>query len=42
MLPLFGGFVGFSDWIALQMMFRPLYPKKYWAIHGKVYLLNVK
>lgn len=29
MLPLFGGFVGFfSDWIALQMMFRPLYPKK--------------
>ena len=29
MLPLFGGFVGFfSDWMALQMMFRPLYPKK--------------
>lgn len=29
MLPLFGGFVGFfSDWIALQMMFRPLHPKK--------------
>lgn len=29
MLPMFGGFVGFfSDWIALQMMFRPLYPKK--------------
>ncbi|PQA49460.1 DUF445 domain-containing protein [Amnimonas aquatica] len=29
MLPAFGGFVGFfSDWIALQMMFRPLHPKK--------------
>lgn len=29
MLPAFGGFVGFfSDWVALQMMFRPLYPKK--------------
>lgn len=29
MLPAFGGFVGFfSDWIALQMMFRPLNPKK--------------
>ena len=29
MLPLFGGFVGFfSDWLALQMMFRPLQPKK--------------
>ena len=29
MLPMFGGFVGFfSDWMALQMMFRPLYPKK--------------
>ena len=29
MLPVFGGFVGFfSDWMALQMMFRPLYPKK--------------
>ena len=29
MLPAFGGFVGFfSDWIALQMMFRPLRPKK--------------
>ncbi|WP_022955032.1 DUF445 domain-containing protein [Perlucidibaca piscinae] len=27
MLPLFGGFVGFfSDWIALQMMFRPQHP----------------
>lgn len=43
MLPLFGGFVGFfSDWIALQMMFRPLYPKRYWVTHGKVCLLNVK
>ena len=29
MLPAFGGFVGFfSDWMALQMMFRPLQPKK--------------
>ncbi|PTQ89010.1 DUF445 domain-containing protein [Agitococcus lubricus] len=29
MLPAFGGFVGFfSDWAALQMMFRPLEPKK--------------
>jgi uncharacterized membrane protein YheB (UPF0754 family) len=29
MLPAFGGFVGFfSDWIALQMMFRPQLPKK--------------
>ena len=29
MLPAFGGFVGFfSDWIALQMMFRPLRPKR--------------
>lgn len=29
MLPAFGGFVGFfSDWAALQMMFRPLNPKK--------------
>ncbi|SDB91959.1 Protein of unknown function [Acinetobacter marinus] len=29
MLPMFGGFVGFfSDWMALQMMFRPLKPKK--------------
>ena len=28
MLPAFGGFVGFfSDWAALQMMFRPLTPK---------------
>lgn len=30
MLPAFGGFVGFfSDWAALQMMFRPLEPTKY-------------
>ena len=30
MLPAFGGFVGFfSDWVALQMMFRPLQPKKF-------------
>ncbi|MFX7636672.1 DUF445 domain-containing protein, partial [Acinetobacter baumannii] len=29
MLPAFGGFVGFfSDWLALQMLFRPLNPKK--------------
>lgn len=29
MLPAFGGFVGlFSDWIALQMMFRPQLPTK--------------
>lgn len=29
MLPAFGGFVGFfSDWVALQMMFRPMHPKK--------------
>jgi len=37
MLPMFGGFVGFfSDWMALQMMFRPLYPKKIMGItfHG--------
>ena len=28
-LPFFRGFVGFfNNWIALQMMFRPLYPKK--------------
>lgn len=28
MLPAFGGFVGFfSDWVALQMLFRPQYPK---------------
>ncbi|RZU37070.1 uncharacterized protein DUF445 [Fluviicoccus keumensis] len=33
MLPAFGGFVGFfSDWAALQMMFRPLEPKKYLGI----------
>lgn len=30
MLPAFGGFVGFfSDWIALQMMFRPQLPTKF-------------
>lgn len=37
MLPAFGGFVGlFSDWIALQMMFRPQMPKKFLGItfHG--------
>ncbi len=29
LMPLFGGIVGFtSDWIALQMLFRPLEPKK--------------
>jgi len=29
LLPLFGGFVGFfSDWLALQMLFRPLRPRK--------------
>ncbi|MEL0027883.1 MAG: DUF445 domain-containing protein, partial [Perlucidibaca sp.] len=29
MLPAFGGFVGLvSDYLALQMLFRPLYPKK--------------
>ena len=33
MLPLFGGFVGFfSDWIALQMMFRPQHPVKVFGI----------
>lgn len=33
MLPAFGGFVGFfSDWIALQMMFRPQLPKKFMGI----------
>ncbi|AXQ31111.1 DUF445 family protein [Solimonas sp. K1W22B-7] len=38
LLPAFGAFVGLtSDWIALQMMFRPLYPKKFLGItlHGK-------
>ena len=37
MLPAFGGFVGFfSDWAALQMMFRPMQPKKIMGItfHG--------
>ena len=29
LLPLFGGFVGlFSDYVALQMLFRPMHPKK--------------
>ena len=33
MLPAFGGFVGFfSDWIALQMMFRPQLPIKFMGI----------
>lgn len=33
MLPAFGGFIGLvSDWLALQMMFRPLHPKKYFGI----------
>ena len=37
MLPAFGGFVGFfSDWLALQMLFRPLHPKKIFGftLHG--------
>ena len=37
MLPAFGGFVGLvSDWLALQMLFRPLNPKKFmgFTIHG--------
>ncbi len=37
MLPAFGGFVGlFSDWLALQMLFRPLNPKKImgYTLHG--------
>lgn len=33
MLPAFGGFVGLvSDWLALQMMFRPLRPRKLFGI----------
>lgn len=33
LMPLFGGLVGFtSDWIALQMMFRPLREKKFGPI----------
>ncbi|MES3039942.1 MAG: DUF445 family protein [Pseudomonadota bacterium] len=33
MLPAFGGFVGFfSDWIALQMMFRPQLPTKFFGM----------
>ena len=37
MLPAFGGFVGlFSDWLALQMLFRPLEPKRIlgFTLHG--------
>lgn len=37
MLPAFGGFVGlFSDWLALQMLFRPLEPKRFlgFTLHG--------
>ncbi|MEL0027687.1 MAG: DUF445 family protein, partial [Perlucidibaca sp.] len=37
MLPAFGGFVGlFSDWLALQMLFRPLNPRKImgYTLHG--------
>lgn len=33
MLPAFGGFVGLvSDWLALQMMFRPLHEKKIFGL----------
>lgn len=38
LMPLFGGMIGFvSDWIALQMLFRPLRPKKIlgYTFHGK-------
>lgn len=38
LLPMFGGLVGlFSDWIALQMLFRPLYPTKVlgFTVQGK-------
>lgn len=38
LMPLFGGMIGFiSDWIALQMLFRPLRPKKFlgFTLHGK-------
>lgn len=37
MLPAFGGFVGlFSDWLGLQMLFRPLEPRKVmgYTLHG--------
>lgn len=37
MLPAFGGFVGlFSDWLALQLLFRPLEPKRIlgFTLHG--------
>jgi uncharacterized membrane protein YheB (UPF0754 family) len=37
-MPLFGGFTGwFTDWLALKMVFTPLYPKKYLGLvtwHG--------
>ncbi|MET8427892.1 DUF445 family protein [Nocardia sp. NPDC004860] len=37
-MPLFGAFVGyFTDWLALQMIFRPIYPKRYLGVftwHG--------
>lgn len=38
LMPLFGGMIGFiSDWIALQMLFRPLRPKKFlgFTLQGK-------
>jgi len=38
LMPLFGGLIGFvSDWIALQILFRPLRPKKIlgWTFQGK-------
>lgn len=37
-MPLFGAFVGyFTDWLALQMIFRPVYPRRYLGVfpwHG--------
>lgn len=38
LMPLFGGLIGFvSDWVALQLLFRPLYPKKImgFTVQGK-------
>ncbi|WP_293390249.1 DUF445 domain-containing protein [Nevskia sp.] len=38
LMPLFGGLIGFvSDWVALQILFRPLRPKKIlgWTFQGK-------
>ncbi len=38
LMPLFGGMIGFiSDWLALQMLFRPLWPKKVlgFTLHGR-------